>query len=150
MNKLKTFDDLSVHELYQILKLRSEVFVLEQECLYQDMDGKDQQCHHLMMFEDGELAAYTRLLPAGVSFAEASIGRVVVHPEFRGRGLARKLMKQSVAHCYELFGKQPVRIGAQYYLKDFYSSIGFEQQGDIYLEDGIEHIEMLLTDALNT
>ncbi|MDO3642038.1 GNAT family N-acetyltransferase [Mucilaginibacter sp. L3T2-6] len=141
---LKTFDELTVYQLYQILKLRSAIFVLEQQCLYQDMDDKDQQCYHLMIFEDNQLAAYTRLLPAGLSFKEVSIGRVITNQAFRGRGLARKIMQQSIEACYELFGKQPIRIGAQLYLKDFYGSLGFIQQGEMYLEDDIPHIEMLL------
>lgn len=141
---LKTFDELTVYQLYQILKLRSAVFVLEQQCLYQDMDDKDQQCHHLMIFEDNQLAAYTRLLPAGLSFKEVSIGRVITNQAFRSRGLARKVMQQSIEICYELFGRQPIRIGAQLYLKDFYASLGFVQQGEMYLEDDIPHIEMLL------
>lgn len=141
---LKPFNELTVHQLYQILKLRSAVFVLEQQCLYQDMDDKDQQCHHLMLFEDDQLAAYTRLLPAGLSFDEVSIGRVITNPAFRGKGLARKLMEQSIEGCYHLFGKQPIRIGAQLYLKDFYRSLGFMQQGEMYLEDDIPHVEMLL------
>ncbi len=141
---LKTFDELTVYQLYQILKLRSSIFVLEQQCLYQDMDDKDQQCYHLMIFEDNQLAAYTRLLPAGLSFKEVSIGRVITNQAFRGRGLARKIMQQSIEACYELFGKQPIRIGAQLYLKDFYGSLGFIQQGEMYLEDDIPHIEMLL------
>ena len=141
---LKAFNELTVHQLYEILKLRSAIFVLEQQCLYQDMDDKDKYCHHLMIFEDNQLAAYTRLVPAGISFSEVSIGRVITNPAYRGRGLARKLMQQSVEACYDLFGKQPIRIGAQLYLKDFYSSLGFIQQGEMYLEDDIPHIEMLL------
>lgn len=141
---LKAFNELTVHQLYEILKLRSAIFVLEQQCLYQDMDDKDKHCHHLMIFEDNQLAAYTRLVPAGVSFIEISIGRVITNPDYRGRGLARKLMQQSIEACYDLFGKQPIRIGAQLYLKDFYSSLGFVQQGEMYLEDDIPHIEMLL------
>jgi len=141
---LKAFNELTVHQLYEILKLRSAIFVLEQQCLYQDMDDKDKHCHHLMVFEDNQLAAYTRLVPAGVSFSEISIGRVITNPDYRGRGLARKLMQQSIEACYDLFGKQAIRIGAQLYLKDFYSSLGFVQQGEMYLEDDIPHIEMLL------
>jgi ElaA protein len=141
---IKKFNELTTAELYAILQLRSEVFVMEQQCLYMDMDYKDQKSFHLMIYQDGKLAAYTRLLPAGVSFEEVSIGRVVVSPAFRGKGLGRPLMLQSIAGCYELFGKQPIRIGAQYYLKDFYHSLGFKQQSEVYLEDDIEHIEMLL------
>jgi ElaA protein len=141
---LKTFNELTVQQLYQILKLRSAIFVLEQQCLYQDMDDKDQQCHHLMLFEDDQLAAYTRLLPAGLSFDEVSIGRVITNPAFRGKGLARKVMEQSIEACYHLFGKQPIRIGAQLYLKDFYQSLGFAPEGEMYLEDDIPHIEMVL------
>lgn len=141
---LKTFNELTVNELYQALRLRSEIFVIEQQCIYLDTDNKDQKCHHLLYFEGEQLAAYTRLVPAGLSFQEISIGRVVVSAAFRGKGLARKLMKESIAQAYGIFGEQPVRIGAQYYLKDFYASLGFEQQTDIYLEDDIEHIDMLL------
>ena len=141
---LKTFNELTLNELYQALRLRSEVFVIEQKCIYLDVDNKDPKCHHLFLFEGDDLAAYTRLVPAGVSFAEISIGRVVVSAAFRGQGLARKLMDESIVQAYRVFGKQPIRIGAQYYLKDFYTSLGFEQQTDIYLEDDIGHIEMLL------
>jgi len=141
---LKAFNELTVHQLYEILKLRSAIFVLEQQCLYQDMDDKDKHCHHLMIFEDNQLAAYTRLVPGGISFSEISIGRVITNPAYRGKGLGRKLMEQSIEACYDLFGKQPIRIGAQLYLEDFYSSLGFIQQGEMYLEDDIPHIEMLL------
>lgn len=141
---LKTFEDLSVHELYQVLRLRSEIFVIEQQCIYLDADNKDQKCHHLLFFDDGRLAAYTRLVPAGVSFVEISIGRVVVGADFRGKGLARKLMEESIKQAYRVFGTQPIRIGAQFYLKEFYASLGFEQQTEVYLEDDIEHIDMLL------
>lgn len=142
--KLKSFDELSVHELYAILRLRSEVFVVEQHCVFLDMDDKDLQCYHLMGWKDGLLAAYTRLLPPGLAYQYASIGRVVTSPAARGGGIGRELMQLSIDKTRELFGEVVIKIGAQLYLQKFYESLGFQQTGDIYLEDGIEHIEMLL------
>jgi ElaA protein len=136
------FNDLSLAELYAILELRSEVFVVEQNCVFQDMDNKDQFCYHLMGWEEGRLLAYTRLVPAGKSYPEMSIGRVVTSPKGRGRGLGKELMQQSILQCNNLFGPGTIRIGAQLYLLTFYKSLGFEPQGEMYLEDGIEHIEM--------
>jgi len=140
---LKKFDDLTPSELYKILRLRSEVFVVEQNCVFLDMDNKDQSCHHLMGSYDNELVVYVRLVPAKLAYDEISIGRVVSSPKYRGSGVGRKLMVKAIESCAELFGQQPIRIGAQLYLKTFYSSLGFEPQGDIYLEDGIQHIEMI-------
>jgi len=140
---LKSFNDLTTIELYAILRLRCEVFTVEQNCSYLDEDNKDQQCFHLMGWKDDFLAAYTRILPAGLAFEEASIGRVVTSPKARGAGIGRALMLQSIEQLYGLYGKVPIRIGAQLYLSKFYSSLGFNQTGEIYLEDGIEHIEML-------
>ena len=118
---LKKFDELSNHELYKILQLRCEVFVLEQNCPYLDEDDKDQQSYHLMGWKDDLLAAYTRILPAGLAFEEASIGRVVTSPKARGAGIGRSLMLKSLEQLYKLFGVVPVRIGAQLYLKEFYN-----------------------------
>lgn len=140
---LKKFEDLTPHELYAILQLRNEVFVVEQNCVYQDADNKDKFSFHLMGWKGDQLMAYTRLIPAGIAYTEPSIGRVVTSPSVRGTGAGRELMQRSIDHIYKLFGKQPIRIGAQLYLKQFYSSLGFEPIGDIYLEDGIEHIEMV-------
>jgi ElaA protein len=140
----KKFDALTLHELYAILQLRIEVFIVEQNCPFQDADSKDMDCYHLMCWEDGMLLAYSRLVPAGISFAEISIGRVVSSVKARGRGLGKELMQRSLSTAFTLFGKQPLRIGAQLYLKRFYESLGFLQDGPVYLEDGIEHIEMLL------
>ena len=140
--RLKTFDDLSPAELYAILRLRSEVFVVEQHCVYQDMDNKDQHAYHLMGFEGNNLLAYTRLLPPGISYDFASIGRVVTSPAARGRGLGKSLMEESIAEIERIFGRVRIRIGAQYYLKEFYRSLGFEQTSNIYDEDGIDHIQM--------
>jgi ElaA protein len=139
---LKTFEDLTPHELYAILQLRNEVFVVEQNCVFQDADDKDQESYHLMGFAGNKLAAYTRLVPPGVSYTEASIGRVVTSPAVRRSGAGRELMKQSIDTCRELFGNGPIKIGAQLYLKSFYESFGFRQISDVYLEDGIEHIYM--------
>jgi ElaA protein len=139
----KTFHELSVEELYNILRLRSEVFVVEQNCVFLDMDNKDQACSHLMGWHDNELVAYARIVPAGIAFNEVSIGRVVSSPKYRGSGAGRELMMNAISFTAELFGKQPIRIGAQLYLKSFYSSLGFEPQGDTYMEDGIPHIEMV-------
>ncbi|MBO3270623.1 MULTISPECIES: GNAT family N-acetyltransferase [Hymenobacter] len=141
---LKPYPTLSLEELYALLRLRSEVFVVEQTCAFQDIDGQDQTALHLLgRTETGELAAYTRLFDAGDCYAQVSIGRVVVSPAYRRSGLGQELMHQSINACERAFGPQPIKIGAQLYLKAFYESFGFAQQGDVYLEDGIEHIYML-------
>lgn len=140
---LKKFDELSPEELYSILKLRSEVFVVEQNCVYLDMDGKDERCFHLCGYLSNDLVAYTRLLPPGLAYPYSSIGRVVTSPAVRRTGAGRLLMHESVKCVYDLFGPGPIKIGAQLYLKAFYESFGFIQSGDMYLEDGIEHIAMI-------
>jgi ElaA protein len=148
-----TFDALTTTDLYRLLQLRSAVFVVEQACVFQDLDGLDFAAVHLLgevgqakassAAADGQLWAYARLLPAGVSFPEASIGRVVTAPEGRGTGLGHALMRQAVGELHRLWGTQPIRIGAQAHLQPFYRQSGFEPQGAPYLEDGIEHIEMV-------
>ncbi|NCI47961.1 GNAT family N-acetyltransferase [Sediminibacterium soli] len=138
----KPFNTLTPHELYAIIQLRNEVFVVEQQCVFQDADNKDADAHHLMVFHNQQLAAYARLLPPGIAYEEMSIGRVVSSPSCRGMGAGRLLMQTAIESCYTLFGKAPIRIGAQLYLKKFYRSFGFVQDSDVYLEDGIEHIEM--------
>jgi ElaA protein len=140
----KIFNELTAWELYEILQLRSEVFVVEQNCAYMDPDGKDPLSYHFMGWEDGKLVAYTRLIPAGVTYKEISIGRVVNSPSVRGRGIGKLLMEESVKKIHEFFGKQDIMIGAQLYLNKFYTSLGFINEGEIYLEDGIEHIHMRL------
>ena len=140
---LKTFDALTPHELYAILRLRTEVFVVEQSCVFQDMDNKDQLAHHLMGWENNKLVAYTRLIQPRLSYEEPSIGRVVTSAPARGGGIGRELMEKSIEELTRLYGKTPIRLGAQLYLKQFYESLGFSQSGDIYDEDGIDHIEML-------
>ncbi len=137
------FNELSQHELYAILRLRSEVFVVEQNCVFLDMDDKDQQCWHVSGWENDHLIAYTRLMPAGLAFDEPSIGRVITSQTARRTGAGRKLMEISIEKIFSIYGKQPIKIGAQLYLKNFYESLGFCQSSDVYLEDGIEHIEMI-------
>lgn len=140
----KKFDALTSHELYAILQLRNEVFVVEQNCVFQDADNKDQYCYHLMGWQENDLAAYSRILPPEISYSESSIGRIVTSPKARRNGIGRELVKQSIEELYILFGKIPIKIGAQMYLQKFYESFGFKQTSDIYLEDDIPHIEMLL------
>lgn len=140
---LKKFDELTPYELYHILQLRNEVFVVEQNCVYQDADDKDQFCYHLSGMENNKLVAYTRLAPPDTIYLEASIGRVVTSPVFRRKGAGKLLMEQSIKSVYELFGYVCIKIGAQLYLKKFYNDLGFEQISDVYLEDGIEHIYMI-------
>jgi ElaA protein len=140
----KYFDELTAAEMYAILQLRNEVFVVEQRCIFQDADNKDQFSFHLMCWSDNQLLAYTRLLGPGKSYTEASIGRVVTAAQARNSGLGKELMQRSINKCYSLFGKNSIKIGAQFYLKNFYSSLGFQQTSEIYLEDDIQHIEMIL------
>lgn len=138
----KEFDSLTSSELYSILRLRSEVFVVEQSCAFQDMDNKDQHSYHLMIY-DPDLIAYSRLVPAGVSYNEMSIGRVVTKLTVRGTGVGKILMEESIRFCYEKFGVGPIRIGAQCYAEKFYRQFGFVPQGDVYDEDGIPHVQMI-------
>lgn len=138
------FAALTVADLYAALQLRSAVFVVEQACVFQDMDGLDAMCHHLLgQTAHGNLLAYARLVPAGRAFAEVSVGRVVTAPAGRGRALGHQLMAQACAGVTALWGVQPVRIGAQSHLQAFYRQHGFVADGPGYIEDGIPHVEML-------
>ncbi len=142
---IKAFEALSLDELYKILQLRQEVFILEQACVYNDLDNKDQKSFHLMGWHDDVLAAYTRLLPWGVSYPDAtSIGRVLVAGDFRGKGLGEELMRRSIEAVYQLFGHHAIKIGAQEHLHVFYNRLGFVQTSDRYMDAGIPHIEMRL------
>jgi ElaA protein len=140
----KNFNELTPAELYAIMQLRSEVFVVEQNCVYQDADDKDQPSVHLCGWDKEKLVAYTRIIPPGISYTEASIGRVVTSPAYRKTGAGRQLMKESISLASRLFNCSAIRIGAQVYLTAFYQSLGFVQCSPPYLEDGIPHIEMIL------
>lgn len=142
---LKKFDELTTAELYSILQLRNEVFVVEQNCPYQDADNKDQKSLHFMGWHENALVAYTRIIPQGISYTEASIGRVVTSPGYRGAGAGKELMRRSIEHTYNSFSCSQIKIGAQIYLRSFYEGLGFVQCSEQYLEDNIPHIEMLLT-----
>jgi ElaA protein len=142
---IKHFRELNTDELYAIMKLRQRVFVLEQKCAFVDCDDLDQPCWHLMCYDDQHhLVSYCRLVPVGAAYpGYASIGRVVSEPKLRKEGYGRLLMAEALVKCQELFGDVPLKIGAQLYLKLFYESYGFRQVGDVYIEDGIEHIHMV-------
>ena len=140
----KHFNQLSPAQLYEAMKLRSKVFVVEQDCVYLDADGKDEHCYHLLGYMQNELICYARLVPANIAFTHISIGRVVTSPAHRGIGAGRQLLIKAIKECYTLFGDQPIKIGAQLYLEKFYRSFGFKQSGDGYDEDGILHIPMIL------
>ncbi len=137
------FDALSVGQLYDLLQLRSQVFVVEQHCVFLDIDGLDRQTLHLLgTAEDGALRAYARLIPPGVKAPDALIGRVVTAPAVRGGGTGRALMAESVARCEQLWPGHAITLHAQAHLERFYASFGFAPVGEPYLEDGIPHIEM--------
>ena len=140
----KTFAELTVNELYDLLKLRSEVFVVEQNCIFLDMDNNDQKAYHTIGFLGEEVVATTRLFDKNIMYDDyQSIGRVVGSPKYRGLGIGKALMQYSIQECERLFGKGPIKIGAQLYLKKFYNEQGFEQSGGVYLEDEIDHIPMI-------
>ncbi len=141
--ELKRFEELTAAELYTVLRLRQEVFVVEQNCAYLDTDGKDLKSYHLLGWLNNELAAYARLLPAGVSYEEPSIGRVITPLKYRRMGFGQVLMAEAVKGIEQLFGAVPVRIGAQAYLKTFYEGYGFVDLNEPYLEDGLPHLIML-------
>lgn len=142
----KAFDELTNTELYQLLQLRSEVFVVEQNCPYLDMDNKDQKSLHVLGYDNGKLVACTRLVPIGISYEkEPSIGRVVTHPSVRKSGYGKLLMEYSIAETKQRFNTSVIVIGAQQYLDRFYRDLGFIPEGDMYLEDNIPHMTMRLS-----
>ena len=141
--EVKPFSELSNHELYAILKLRAAVFVVEQDCAYQDLDDKDIEALHVMGKENGKLVAYSRIFKAGDYFAEASMGRIVVDSAHRSHGLGKEIVLASEQAIAEHFNDKPVKLSAQSYLQNFYIELGYQAVGEEYLEDGIPHIAMI-------
>lgn len=142
--EIKHFRDLSSEELYNILKLRSEIFVVEQQCVYLDCDDKDKVSIQLFKKNhNGDVVASVRILPKGISYTEPSIGRVVVRKDYRGKGIASRMMKAAIDYIKREFNDSPIRISAQLHLLEFYKSVGFQPVSEPYLEDNIRHIEML-------
>lgn len=139
---IKKINKINSNKLYEILKARVDVFVVEQECPYPELDGKDKNSFHLWAEEEGEIIAYSRILPPGVSYEETSIGRVLVKIDYRGNGIGRKLMNKTLDYILNKMRKTEIRISAQERLVDFYESLGFEQVSEMYLEDDIPHVEM--------
>jgi len=140
---IKSFPELTPSELYDILKLRSEVFVVEQQCIFLDMDDKDQGSRHVQGRLNETLVAACRILPPGLAYEEPSIGRVVGSPRYRGKGAGIALMENAIQETIRLYESLPIKIGAQLYLKRFYESLGFLQCSETYMEDDIPHIKML-------
>ena len=140
---IKYFHQLSTQELYNILQLRSEVFVVEQNCIYHDIDGKDQKAAHIFIEENKDILAYSRIFDEREYFENPSIGRVVVKKEKRGKELGKKIMMEGAKYIKATFTNKKIEISAQKYLKDFYSELGYEFKGNEYLEDGIPHIRMI-------
>lgn len=140
--EIKRFNELSAQELYILLQLRSEVFVVEQNCVYQDIDGKDAIAIHLLGTYNNELVAYVRIFKPGDYFEQASIGRVVVKQNYRDRKWGYDLMNKAIQATEEVFNETKITISAQLYLKKFYENLGFIQTSEMYLEDDIPHIEM--------
>lgn len=142
---IKRFDDLNIYELYDLMKLRFEVFVMEQSCLYQDIDGVDKNAYHLLCRnDDGELVGYLRIIDAGLVYDEIAIGRVVSSSKARGEGVGRIIMNEALRFVRDVCHQEAVRISAQEYLLKFYKSLGFEPVSEVYLEDDIPHVEMLI------
>lgn len=140
---IKSFKELTINELYYILKLRSAIFVVEQNCVYHDIDGKDKKAIHLFVEKEGEIIAYTRLFKPGDYYKEAAIGRVMVIPSYRGTGLGHQLIEKSILQLEKICGRTSIKLGAQTYLKGFYKTHRFIPISEEYLEDGIPHILML-------
>ncbi|GAA5417497.1 protein ElaA [Paraliobacillus ryukyuensis] len=141
----KTFDQLTNNELYYILKARVDIFIVEQNSPYKDMDGVDQDAMHLFLENQGKIIAYARIIPKGVLYKQPSIGRIVVDNQHRKSGYGRLLLQKSINWIEKNWGKQEIYLHAQVYLRDFYRSFGFEEISDSYEEDGIPHVDMIRT-----
>ena len=143
--EIKRFDQFTIDSLYETLQLRAEVFVVEQDCPYQDVDGKDQNAYHILGYHDQVLVAYTRVFKPGDYFKNASIGRVIVKESYRKYGYGQDIMRASIAFIEAHFKKDTIELSAQCYLKKFYNNLGFDETGSEYLEDNIPHIKMIKT-----
>ncbi|MEG2017681.1 MAG: GNAT family N-acetyltransferase [Clostridium sp.] len=141
--KLKRFNELTVDELYKLLRVRNEVFVVEQDCVYQDCDNKDYEAYHLFCEDEGEIIGCLRILNRGISYEEMSIGRVLVKEKYRHTGISREMMLQALKFIEEELKETEVRISAQVYIKKFYENVGFKVVSEEYLEDNIPHVQML-------
>jgi len=141
----KEFEELELRELYELLKLRASVFVEEQDCPYQDLDGKDYLATHLLGYQKEKLIAYSRIFRPGANEKKyAMIGRIITQKQNRRKGIGFNLVKKSIGFCKDYYGNQTIKISAQVYLKKFYTQCGFVEKGEIYLEDGIPHCAMYL------
>jgi len=140
---LKRFDELTTTELYEILRARAEVFVVEQTCIYQDCDRKDQKSWHLYSEENGEVITYMRIIEKGVSYPEISMGRLLTRESYRKSGLSRQTIQRGLDFVVNTLGETKIRVSGQLYMKAFYESMGFRTTSEVYLEDEIEHVEML-------
>lgn len=138
------FGELHPHQLYDLLKLRQNVFMIEQNCLYEDMDNSDQKAQHLLIYDGELLAAYLRVFAPGIKFKEASFGRIVVSPKYRGGSLGKDLIRSGIEKIFNLYKGADIRIEAQAELKVYYNSLGFIEEGDIYVLDDIDHLQMVL------
>jgi ElaA protein len=141
--KIKRFQELKTEEIYEILRIRNEVFIVEQHCAYLDCDDKDRTAVHLFLVENHEIIAYLRILQKGISYDEISIGRVLVNENHRGKGLAQEMMNKAITFIEEDLKEREIRISAQAHLIGFYKGCGFEKVSEVYLEDDIPHMEML-------
>lgn len=141
--EVKPFKSFTVEELHAVFQLRSEVFVVEQDCVYQDIDGNDPKALHVLGYKDNTLVAYTRVFKRGDYFKQASIGRVVVKAQYRALKYGYAIMEASINIVKTEYNETPIKVSAQQHLKQFYTNLGFTQVGEPYLEDGIPHIAML-------
>tara|TARA_B100000945_G_scaffold131802_1_gene105252 strand:- start:73 stop:534 length:462 start_codon:yes stop_codon:yes gene_type:complete len=138
------FDSISKEELYDVLSLRQRVFIIEQDCFYEDLDYTDQEANHLLLYKDSKLIGYSRVFPPGIKYDAASIGRIVIDLEYRGKGYGKGITQESIHFLKNNFPGSDISISAQYRLVDFYEDLGFEREGTVYLEDDIDHIKMNL------
>ena len=138
------FNSISKDELYDVLSLRQRVFIIEQDCFYEDLDYSDQDANHLLLYKDNKLIAYSRVFPPGIKYDGASIGRIVTDLDYRGKGYGKIITQESIQFLKNNFPESDISISAQYRLVDFYENLGFEREGNIYLEDDIDHIKMTL------
>ena len=138
------FDSISKEELYDVLSLRQKVFIIEQDCFYEDLDYSDQDANHLLLYKDNKLIGYSRAFSPGIKYDAASIGRIVIDSEYRGKGYGKSITQESIQFLNSNFPESDITISAQYRLIDFYEDQGFKREGSVYLEDDIEHIKMTL------